>query len=79
MAQRGLLDAVEEKKLKLFTVTRFSLPERTTRLAKGQSAGPVRALLENCQRARPEVWKELEAGIKKAVAARTESSNIDID
>ena len=79
MAKRGLLDATEEKKLKLFKVTRYSLPEQTASLVKGQSVGPVKALLETCQRTRPEVWKELEAGIKKAIAARTESSNTDLD
>jgi hypothetical protein len=79
MAQRSLLDATEEKKLKLFKVTRYSLPERTTRLAKGQSVEPVKALLENSKRTRPEVWKELELGIKKAIAARTESSDTDFD
>ena len=79
MAKRGLLDATEEKKLKLFKVTRYSLPEQTARLVKGQSVGPVKALLETCQRTRPEVWRELESGIKKAIAARTESSNTDLD
>ncbi|OGO36600.1 MAG: hypothetical protein A2W35_16390 [Chloroflexi bacterium RBG_16_57_11] len=79
MAKRGLLEATEEKKLKLFKVTRYSLPERTARLVKGQSVGPVKALLDTCQRTRPEVWKELEAGIKKAIAARTEASHTDLD
>ena len=79
MAERGLLEATEEKKLKLFKVTRYSLPEQTARLVKGQSVEPVKALLDTCERTRPEVWKELEAGIKKAIAARTESSNTDLD
>ena len=79
MAKRGLLDATEEKKLKLFKVTRYSLPERTAGLVKGQTVGPVKALLENCERARPEVWKELESAIKKAIAARTETSKTDWD
>jgi hypothetical protein len=79
MARRGLLEAVQEKKLKVFTVTRYNLPERTIRLAKGQSVGAVKALLENCERTRPEVWKELEAGIKKAITARTESGSTDLD
>lgn len=79
MARRGLLEATQEKKLKVFTVTRYTLPERTIRLAKGQSVGAVKALLENCERTRPEVWKELEAGIKKAITARTESGGTDFD
>jgi len=79
MAKRGMLDATEEKKLKIFTVTRYALPERTAKLVKGQSVGPVKALLDNCARARPEVWKTLESGIKKAISARTESSDSDFD
>ena len=79
MAERGILDATEEKKLKVFTVTRYTLPERTARLAKGQSAGTVKVLLDNCERTRSEVWKMLESGIKKAITARTESSDTDIN
>ncbi len=72
MAERGMLDATEEKKLKIFTVTRYAFPERTARLVKGQLAETVKALLNNCERTRPEVWELLEAGIKKAIKARTE-------
>jgi len=79
MAKRGMLDATEEKKLKIFTVTHYTFPERTSRLVKGQSVGPVKALLENCERTRPEVWKMLESGIKKAITARTESSDNNFD
>ena len=79
MAKRGMLDATEEKKLKIFTVTHYTFPERTARLVKGQSVGPVKALLDNCERTRPEVWKMLEAGIKKAITARTESSDTDFN
>ena len=79
MAKRGLLEATEEKKLKIFTVTHYTFPERTARLVKGQSVGPVKALLENCERTRPEVWKMLESGIKKAITARTESSDNNFD
>jgi hypothetical protein len=79
MARRGMLDAVEGKKLKFFTVTHYALPEQTHRLVKGQPVGPVKAVLESCQRTRSEVWKELQAGIKKAIAARTETSNTDFD
>ena len=79
MAERGMLDATQEKKLKIFTVTHYAYPEQTARLVKGQSAGPVKAMLENCERTRPEVWKMLEDAIKKAIRARTESSDNDFD
>lgn len=79
MADRGMLEATQEKKLKLFTVTHYAFPERTSRLVKGQPAGPVKALLENCAHTRPEVWEKLEASIKKAIRARTESSDNNFD
>jgi hypothetical protein len=79
MAKRGMLDATDEKKLKIFTVTHYALPERTARLIKGQSIGPVKALLDNCERIRPEVWEKLVSGIKKAITARTESSDNNFD
>jgi hypothetical protein len=79
MARRGLLDATEQKKLKIFTVTQYTLAERTPRLVKGQSVDPVRALMDNCARTHPEVWKMLDASIKKAISARTESIDTDMD
>ena len=39
----------------------------------------VKALLENCARTRPEVWEKIEASIKKAIRARTESTDTNID
>lgn len=77
MAQRGLLEACEEKKLKIFTVTYYSLPDETLRLIRGQSAGSVKQKLDGCAQSRPEIWKLLESGIKKAISARTESSDND--
>jgi len=77
MAERGILDATKEKKLKIFSITRYTLPEQTARLLKGQSPEPVKAMLENCERTHPEVWKLIESGIKKAISARTESTDVD--
>jgi len=79
MGKRGLLEAQDVKKLKIFTETVYTLPERIVRLIKGQSVEPVKALLENCARTRPEVWKLLDSGIKKAISDRTESSDTDVD
>lgn len=79
MAKRGVLDAEDIKRLKIFTETRYTLPERTVRLVKGQSVEPVKSLLDNCARTRPEVWKLLESGIKKAISDRTESSDSSVD
>ncbi len=75
MTRRGLLDAREEKRLKVFTVTHYALAEETPRLLSGQSFTPVKRMLESCEGSRPEVWKLLVSGIKKAISARTESDD----
>jgi hypothetical protein len=79
MAQRGLLDVREEKKLKIFTVKHYSLAEGTPRLLSGQSYSLVKQMLESCQQSRPEIWKMLESGIKKAISDRTEQTDTDTD
>jgi hypothetical protein len=79
MAQRGLLDEREEKKLKIFTVKHYSLAGETSQLLRGQSFAPVKRLLESCQGSRPEIWKMLESGIKKAISARTEQDDTSSD
>jgi hypothetical protein len=79
MARRGLLAARQEKKLKIFTVTHYSLAEATPELLRGQSFGPVKSMLESCVQSRPEIWKLMESGIKKAISDRTESQDNDID
>jgi hypothetical protein len=79
MAKRGLLDTREEKKLKIFTVTHYSVAEETKRLLRGQSFASVKRMLESCAQSHPEKWKLLESGIKKAISARTESSDNDAD
>jgi hypothetical protein len=75
MARRGLLEASEEKKLKIFTITHYTLSDTTPDLLKGQSFAPVKHMLESCAQSRPEVWKLLESGIKKAISARTEQDD----
>jgi len=77
MARRELLDRHEEKKLKIFTTTSYTLPEGTRALAKQQPVSPTRSLLENCQQNRAELWRLLEKGIKKAISDRTERSDSD--
>jgi hypothetical protein len=79
MARRGFLDAREEKKLKIFSVTHYSLAEGTRRLLRGQSFAPVKQMLERCEGSRPEVWKLLVSGIKKAISARTEKDDSSSD
>lgn len=75
MAARGLLQATEQRTLKIFTTTKYHLPETTAGLAARQSASSLQALLDDCQRTRPQVWKLLAAGFKKAVSQRTEKAD----
>ena len=79
MTQRGLLEAYEEKSLKIFTVTRYSLPESSKALAAGQSIHPVQQLLSNCENYRKDIWDLLIKQIKKAIKDRTEQDDVDFD
>ncbi|HZW03087.1 MAG TPA: hypothetical protein VFF68_04115 [Anaerolineaceae bacterium] len=78
MAARRLLSVVQEKKLKIFTVNNYALPEETRRLAAELAAEPVQQLLLDCQKNRPEVWKLLVKHIKSGIDNRHESDH-DMD
>ena len=71
MVRRGLLEVVKEKRLILFTVEHYLLPEHTAALASQQSLAPIRRSLAACQQSRLEVWNLLHEQINKAVGRRT--------
>lgn len=75
LASRQLLDVVQEKKLKVFTVNKFTLPEGTRQLAAELAWQPIQQLLSDCQQNRPEVWKLLMKHIKSGIDNRHESDN----
>ena len=77
MAERGMLEAVKEKRLKVFTKTRYKLPESTATQAASQSVEPILQLIEKCERERPAVWKLLGKHIKSAISSRTERDDAD--
>ena len=79
MAQRGLLAAFEEKKLKVFTQTRYELPDSTKSLAAQLPVQPIQQLLSNCESYRKDIWDLLVKQIKKAIKDRTEQSDMDFD
>ena len=80
LAERGLLDTSEETKLKVFTVTDYSLPQDTALLAAEQPVEPVKQLLANCENDRREIWDLLVKQIKSAIKARTEQDDsVDFD
>lgn len=77
LAERGLLDRIDEKRLKIFTVTRYEMPPTTGALAAEQRWEPVRRLLDRYQQERPEIWKLLVGELKSAISSRTEQSDSD--
>jgi hypothetical protein len=79
LAERGLLDRIEEKRLKVLTVTKYNLPESTAELASKYPSAPIKQMLDNYERRRKEIWDLLEKQIKSAIKARTEQDDIDFD
>lgn len=70
MAERGLLETVEEKKLKIFTVVNYKVPD-ATRLLVEQGSGPaLSTLLSDCENQRPELWKQMRKEIDKGINDR---------
>jgi len=79
LADRELLDRREEKKLKIFTSTKFSLPDNTAALADKAAVAPVQRMLQDCEQQRSEAWSLLGKLIKKAISARTEQDDVDFE
>lgn len=74
--RRGLLERDEVKKLKIFTSYVYRLAAVTPDLLREQPADPVRRLLDECERSRPEVWQLLRKHIGSALARRKEQSDV---
>lgn len=79
LAERGLLDAAEQTRLKVFTVVNYSLPESTAALASQIPIDPVRELLNNCENNRKDIWELLKKENKRAIKQRTEQDDMDMD
>ncbi len=77
LGARMLLGMREEKKLKIFTVRSYTLPDATRALAQSTPLAPVQQMLQQCEQARPLVWKALLEQVKKAISARTEQTDTD--
>jgi len=70
LAHRGLLERWEEKKLKIFTVVKFSLAPETAALAAAQVDG-TRTWLAGFQQSHPDLWTLLTADIAVGINSRT--------
>lgn len=79
LGQRQLIDVIKEKKLKIFTTTRYALPESTRALAASLDPSPVQRLLADCRTNRPDLWNLLLKHIKAGIDNRTERDSSDVD
>jgi hypothetical protein len=79
MAERGLLERTEEKKLKIFTSVKHELPQSTATQAAQEPIASIRQLLVENERDRREVWDLLAKQIKKGIKDRTEKQDMDMD
>lgn len=80
LAERGVLEVVEKKRLKVFTSREYVLPAVTREAAAAEDVSFIQDWLEGTKSQRPEVWKLFQDHIKTAVTWRTESDDdIDID
>ncbi len=79
LAERGLLEAEETTRLKVFTTVNYSLPESTAELAAQIPIEPVRNLIQDCELNRKQVWELLLKEIKKGIKQRTEQDDMDFD
>jgi len=77
LGKRQLLDVIQEKKLKIFTTTRYELPESTRDLAASQPVEPVQKLLADCRTYHPEVWDLLVKQIKQGIEKRIKHDTTD--
>ena len=77
LGERQLADVITEKKLKIFTTTRYELPESIRSLAAATPAQPVQQLFADCRANRPEVWELLIKQIKQGVEKRKEVDTSD--
>lgn len=75
LSERQMLNVIYEKKLKIFTTTRYELPESTRALAASLPAEPLQQLLSDCQKNRSEVWNLLIKHIKQGIDKRTEQQD----
>ena len=78
MARRGVLEMVEEKKLKLFTARSYLVPEITAAAAQ-DGLESARSLLDGVRVSRPDLHKLLLAKVADGISNRREQTDIDTD
>ncbi len=76
LAQRGLAQKWVEKKLKIFSVSKYALPPETAALASAQVEA-IRSWMIQWQQAQPELWQLLTADIEAGIRSRQSRSDTD--
>jgi hypothetical protein len=79
LAGRGLLDRFDEKRLKVFVVTRYEVPSSTREMAMHQPVGLILEMLTEYQEKQADLWKLLVSELKAAIRSRTEDTDTDFD
>jgi hypothetical protein len=75
LGQRGLLEKVEEKRLKVFTVRSFRLPENTADMAADRAAR-AQELLAGCRDGKAELWSLLTSQIDHGIQRRKKAPEV---
>jgi hypothetical protein len=76
LAQRGLVQRWEEKKMKIFTTVKYALPPETAALATAQ-AGGILSWLTQFQQSQPALWKLICDETAHGIKSRTEQTDND--
>jgi hypothetical protein len=75
MAARGLLETEKMKKLKVFTVIQYNLPQSTASQAAQKPTDPITSILASFSESNTEAWKSLEKQIEKGFKSRVEQQD----
>lgn len=77
LASRGLLEARESRRLKVFRARTYVVPPATAELAKSTTASAAKDAADAAAATRPDLWRLVLDGIHRAAKARTETSGPD--
>jgi hypothetical protein len=75
LTDRGILTTTEKKKLGIFNATSFNLPPQSREVIAAHSTAPVKKMIAELQRSRPDLYQAIEAAVKDAIGRRREYDN----
>ena len=74
LAQRGLVQKWEERKLKIFSVAKYALPAETAALAAAR-ADAIQSWMTQLQQSQPDLWQLLVEDIEEGIKSRQTRSD----